>query len=276
MQRQCAALEAQLKEARTGADAGQRRQAELEYELARAWEELDSSQAARQAEAQRAAEEAQRQAAELQAARAEVAALRGELGTCRQEAECLRQLHKQVQAERAEADVAAIERHQQVQQELAAARSALAEQQEQLHAAGKREQEAAQQARQLSASLATAQQDHETALAVANQRAEAAAAAAGQQHAAALAPLQRERDDAQQRLAATEADFRCALQEAARESAGMREDLGTLAAECVELRCAAAESEARRQVRGAGAAPVDQTAPCVASVPVRVVYRPMA
>lgn len=281
MQGRCAALEGQLNEARSGAAAGQRRQAELEFELARAWEELDGAEAARQAEQQRSAAEAGRQADDLQAARDEVAALRGELGASRQEGERLRQQNHQLQAEHAASGSAATERDHQLQQELAAARSALAEQQAQLQAASKREQEAAQQAQQLTASLAAAQRDHEAALAAALQRAEAATTTAAEQHAAALGLAQRERDDARQRLAATEAEFRCALQEAARDSAGMRGDLEALAAECVELRAAAADSQARRQVRGRyrccarrgylcsappapwrGALPGAQTAPC--------------
>lgn len=228
---------------------GQRRQADLEFELARAWEELDGSEAARQAEQQRAAAEAEQQAGEVQASRAEAAALRGELSACRQEAERLRQLHQQQQAEHAAAGSASAERQQQLQQELAAARSALAEQQAQLQAASVAEQEAVQRASLLTASLAAAKETHEAELAAALQRSEAAAAAAAEQHAAALAPAQRERDDARQRLAATEAEFRCALQESAREAAGMRADLEALAAECVELRRTAAESQAQRQVR---------------------------
>lgn len=41
----------------------------------------------------------------------------------------------------------------------------------------------------------------------------------------------------------------CPLQEAARESAGMRSDLEALANECVELRRALQDSQAQRQVR---------------------------
>lgn len=54
----------------------------------------------------------------------------------------------------------------------------------------------------------------------------------------------------QRRLATTEAEFRCALQEGARECSDLRWDLEMLAGESVELRRALQEEHQKRKVRG--------------------------
>lgn len=56
----------------------------------------------------------------------------------------------------------------------------------------------------------------------------------------------------QRQLAATEAEFRCALQEGAQECADLRRDLETLAADGVEMRRALQEEHQKRKVRGLG------------------------
>lgn len=305
------ALEAQLSEAHSSAAQGRRRQQDLEYELARAWQELDGSEAARQAEQQRAVAEAERLAAELAHGRAEVAAVRGELAAARQEVAQQRQVAERLQAEVAAAGAEGSRRQEQLEQELAAAQAQLADRQQQAQEAARREQEAAQQLRQLSSTLAAVHEEHDAALAALRQQHQRELAAAAADSRAAAAAAQAERDEVQRRLAATEAEFRCALQvggrglllrscsrcswpvrdtglcrilacavsaglregsllpwshacrralvqqrpwgpggvqEAAREAQHMRQDLEALAAECVELRRALRDTQARRQV----------------------------
>mgnify|MGYP001810258511 CR=1 FL=1 len=212
LQGQCSSLSTQLAGARSDAAAGQRRQADLEYELGRAWQELEAAEAARQEQQQRAAAEAERSAAELAVARGELAALRGELAAARQDVVQQRQAGERIQADGAAAAAAGSQRQEQLQHELVATHAQLAEQQQQLKVAREAEREAAQQVRQLSTTLAAVHEEHGAALAALRQRQveELAAVAAG--HSAALAGVERERDEAQQRLAATEAEFRCALQ----------------------------------------------------------------
>ena len=212
LQGECAELAVNLKEAQAGAAAGQRRQQELEYELARAWQELDSSEAAHQAEQQRAAAEGERLAAELERSRAGLAAAQSELASARQEATQQRQLVERLQVDGAAAGSESSRRLEQVTQELAAAQSQLAERQQQVQEVAGREREAALQLRQLSATLAAVHEEHEAALAALRQEQQRELQAGTADCQAAVASAQQERDELQRRLAATEAEFRCALQ----------------------------------------------------------------
>jgi hypothetical protein len=208
----CEASEVELLESRRAAAAGQLRQQELEYELSRAWQELDDSEAARRAEQQHAAAETKRLAAALQGSRDELDRTRYDLAAVQKEVMQQCQVAESLQLGSVAAGKESSKRQEELQQELAAARAQAAELQQRVHEAAGREQEAGQQLRQLSSTLAAVHEEHEaTAVAVRQQMQQESQAAAVESQAAVAAAIA-ERDDLQRRLAATEAEFRCALQ----------------------------------------------------------------
>ena len=215
VQQQCTVLEQQLVDLHGRQVEGQQRQRDLEYELARAWEELEHSEALRH--------QLTEQAMQTEAREQQVTAVLAHSREAGKEAarrleqaeQGLEEQRAALAQQRAEREAVAAAVQQQVdplKKQVESLEGQLGQQRATAAEAHSRERDQQQQLLQLSATLAGLRLEQEAAVAALHQQQQRELEMAAAKQAAAVRAVQDERDTVQRQLAGTEAEFRCALQ----------------------------------------------------------------